>query len=115
VGRQRHDPCTGICQTKSDLFGSSGHVRLSPAAIADIYQLIRCGSDEGDRDDDLALRMPGFDIGQRLPGLPERKHLVDEWPDDARFDQGRDLTQLLPLRTQEKESQVNLLMPRSAP
>src|SRR5205823_822082 len=40
-----------------------------------------------DCDDDLALRAPGFDIGQRVPGLLKWEHLVDNWPDDARLDQ----------------------------
>src|SRR5579871_6155725 len=56
-----------------------------------------------DRDDDLALRASGFDIGQRVPGLLKREHLVDDRPDDTQFDQGGNLTQLLPLRAHEQE------------
>ena len=39
-----------------------------------------------DHDDNLALRAPGFDVGRRVVGLLKRKHLVNDRPDDARFD-----------------------------
>src|SRR5450631_2988413 len=63
----------------------------------------RCVPISSDLDDDLALRAPGLDVSQRFPGLLKREHLVDDWPDDPGFDQGRNLTQLLPLRAHEQE------------
>ena len=53
--------------------------------------------------DDFALCASGLDVGQRIPGPLKREHLVDDWPDDTGFDQGRNLTQLLPLRAHEQE------------
>jgi hypothetical protein len=36
-----------------------------------------------DRDNDLALHAPRFDIGQSIRGLLKREHLVYDRPDDA--------------------------------
>jgi len=56
-----------------------------------------------DRDDDLTLRAPGLDIGQRIPSLLKWEHRVDDRSDHAGFDQGRNLAQLPPLRAHEQE------------
>ena len=74
-------------QKSADLLGSD--------IAARIQVLIRDG------DDDLPFGVPGFDIGQRIPGPLKWEHLVDDWTDDAGFDQGRNLTQLLSLRAHE--------------
>ena len=41
-----------------------------------------------DRDDDLASRTPGLDVGQRI-SVFKREDLIHDWTDHAGSDQGR--------------------------
>lgn len=63
-----------------------------------LLRVLVCG-----RDDDLALGAPALDMGQRISGLLKPEHLVDNPPNDAGFDQGCNLTQLLPLCAHEQK------------
>src|SRR6267142_487820 len=54
-------------------------------------------------DDDLAFCTPRFEVSPSLFDGFEREDPIDDRPDDARFNEGRDLAQLLAVRSHENK------------
>src|SRR5947207_4844333 len=54
-------------------------------------------------DDDLASCTPRFEVSQTLFGGFEREDPIHDLPDDARFNEGCDLAQLLAVRSHENK------------
>src|SRR5438093_6093840 len=54
-------------------------------------------------DDDLAFCTPRFEVSQSLFGGFERENPIHDLPDDASFNEGRDLAQLLAVRSHENK------------
>src|SRR3989442_7989919 len=61
-------------------------------------------------DDDLACCAPGFEVSPSLFGGFEREDPIHDLPDDARFNEGCDLAQLLAVRSHENKRVGNAVV-----
>src|SRR6267378_1474880 len=68
-----------------------------------------------DLDDDLASCTPRFEVSPSLFGGFERKDPIDDRPDAARFNEGRDLAQLLAVRSHENKRVADAVVPGLLP
>src|SRR5438552_3160113 len=61
-------------------------------------------------DDDLPFCTPGFEVSPSLFGGFEREDPIHDRPDDARFNEGCDLAQLLAVRAHENKRVANAVV-----
>src|SRR6266516_187192 len=61
-------------------------------------------------DDDLAFCAPRFEVSPSLFGGFEREDPIHDLPDDARFNEGCDLAQLLAVRSHENKRVANAVV-----
>src|SRR5882724_5565542 len=66
-------------------------------------------------DDNLAFCTPRFEVSPSLFGGFEREDPIHDLPDDARFDEGGDLAQLLAVRSHENKRVANAVVPGLLP